>query len=450
MDVNMATDNWNEWNTHCLVHFTSCILYVVALCYVDPNIPCDGWIMWSCVEFISLLLYMLWQYFIKNNNIYNDIPFIIVHIAFSVFYTTINSYIFDTIMSYILFIGVILFGENVVYTVYKQFMSVCLICGFIYVVYYVIVIVKVTSAIINICKFYNSNYVGLVRKSEKHGQGKEYYDSNLQIIKYNGNWENNKKNGTGILYDKDGDVAYSGEWKNGKKHGYGRFVVNDMTTYVGDFEKNDMKGFGRLSDGKKIYFGEFDKNELNGKGYMLEHSFTPLCYHGEFLHGRRTGNGTEYHKNEIFNNLLRGYDSPSREDLINIGELFGEQAQIKYTGEFVDGQYEGYGKQYTNNGVIIYAGNYVKGLYEGEGKLYNSSGILINEGTFNKGVFQNGITYVSDTKRQCIVCYDRDIEIVINKCGHCDLCSVCAHAIEKCPRCRIGYSPDTDILKIYH
>ena len=35
-------------------------------------------------------------------------------------------------------------------------------------------------------------------------------------IKYDGEFNNNKKEGTGTSYDKNGQIKYSGQWKNDK------------------------------------------------------------------------------------------------------------------------------------------------------------------------------------------------------------------------------------------
>lgn len=43
--------------------------------------------------------------------------------------------------------------------------------------------------------------------------------------KYEGYWDDNKKNGRGALYYPNGD-KYRGDWKNDKKHGKGIFFTN--------------------------------------------------------------------------------------------------------------------------------------------------------------------------------------------------------------------------------
>lgn len=49
----------------------------------------------------------------------------------------------------------------------------------------------------------------------------------------------------------------------------------------------------------------------------------------------------------------------------------------------------------------------------------------------------------------CIICMERIIDTVIIKCGHLGYCGLCALNMNKCPLCRIDYSPDIDLLKVF-
>jgi len=52
----------------------------------------------------------------------------------------------------------------------------------------------------------------------RHGQGLMIYNTGNV---YQGLWENNQKNGFGILKDNKGVVIYEGTWKNDVYHGRG-------------------------------------------------------------------------------------------------------------------------------------------------------------------------------------------------------------------------------------
>lgn len=47
----------------------------------------------------------------------------------------------------------------------------------------------------------------------------------------------------------------------------------------------------------------------------------------------------------------------------------------------------------------------------------------------------------------CVVCFDRDITILVSKCGHFCFCDVCGFALDKCPICRISYKPEKHLVK---
>ena len=64
-----------------------------------------------------------------------------------------------------------------------------------------------------------------VKEGNINGKGKEYYGN--QKLKYEGNYENGKKNGEGILYYRfSGYINYVGNFKDGKKEGQGKEFDN--------------------------------------------------------------------------------------------------------------------------------------------------------------------------------------------------------------------------------
>ena len=74
-------------------------------------------------------------------------------------------------------------------------------------------------------------------------------------------------NGKGVEYNKNKEVKYDGEWSNGKKEGTGKYFDKYGTYYIGQW-KNDLKnGLGEvyLSNRIIIYKGNFinDKSALN-------------------------------------------------------------------------------------------------------------------------------------------------------------------------------------------
>ena len=56
---------------------------------------------------------------------------------------------------------------------------------------------------------------------------------------FEGNYENDAKNGYGKMTWSDGDV-YEGNWENGNQHGYGKYTWSDGDVYEGNWENGNM------------------------------------------------------------------------------------------------------------------------------------------------------------------------------------------------------------------
>ena len=61
--------------------------------------------------------------------------------------------------------------------------------------------------------------------------------------KYEGRWQNNKKNGPGTAIFADG-TTYLGGWRDGKMHGQGTYFFPDGVKYVGEFKDSRFHGQG--------------------------------------------------------------------------------------------------------------------------------------------------------------------------------------------------------------
>ena len=61
-----------------------------------------------------------------------------------------------------------------------------------------------------------------------------FYCSNGE--KYEGDWKNNKRDGKGEYFLKDGIKIYEGDWKNDKFNGRGIFYYNNGDKYEGDWK----------------------------------------------------------------------------------------------------------------------------------------------------------------------------------------------------------------------
>ena len=125
----------------------------------------------------------------------------------------------------------------------------------------------------------------------KWGQGKMTYSSNNY---YEGNWENNKRNGHGVMHWLNSNERYIGNWKdnyqsgfgthiwldsgsdnkllrnryvgywsNGLRHGKGTFYYSNGSKYEGDWCENFKHGTGTFTfeDGTE-YTGPFEKDRM--------------------------------------------------------------------------------------------------------------------------------------------------------------------------------------------
>lgn len=122
-------------------------------------------------------------------------------------------------------------------------------------------------------------------------------------IYYKGYTKNNKKNGSGILYNSIGKKIYQGEWKDDKKNGFGIEYINEHISYRGfwkDDEKNG-KGIEYYKNGLIKYNGFWKKNFYNGEGFLYNDDGEKI-YEGSFLNGKRHGKGAKYIENIFYEN----------------------------------------------------------------------------------------------------------------------------------------------------
>jgi hypothetical protein len=236
---------------------------------------------------------------------------------------------------------------------------------------------------------------------------------------YIGELENKKPNGIGILYnyDYEKNIDYIGYFKNGKYEGYGRKYDNyKRIHYLGYFSDNIYNGFGFLFDNLYIkYIGYFSEGQYNNYGKLFSNYSQNVLYQGFFEKGNRRGKGIIFYEKDFIyikglfndkkingilydpdgNELYKGEfinERPKKGKNIKIYELNGE---IKYEGDFLDGEYNGYGKLYekdklTKCAMIKYNGQFNKGIYHGLGKLYVDNYLgyyLYYDGNFNNNDF---------------------------------------------------------------
>ncbi len=258
---------------------------------------------------------------------------------------------------------------------------------------------------------FNKNLKEIKELSEKLNEPLEepitilYYDFKKKIIKYKGGYVNNKYEGRGILYKSNGNILYDGYFSNNEYNGFGK--IYDDVKYEGFFRdgKKDGKGLLYYNNNEKIYLnGIFDMNNYvegilynpngnkifeglfinnkpkEGKNIELYELNGELKYEGDFFNGQYHGHGILYEKGN--------YEKKG---------IFSEFKYIHYVGEFKNDKYNGQGKLYMDNcfgKYLFYEGNFDNSYFSGNGKIYYQNKKLFYEGQFeNNNLNGKGIKY---------------------------------------------------------
>ena len=141
----------------------------------------------------------------------------------------------------------------------------------------------------------------------------------------------------------------------------------------------------------------------DGKGFIKEYDYYgDLIFEGEYLKGERNGKGKEFENDDIefieeeyiFKSDME-YDNCYTYDGIfvnknkNLIELIIDKykesdCKLKFEGQYLNGEINGKGKEYYDNGNLKFEGEYLNGERNGKGKIYDN-GKLIFEGEFFDG-----------------------------------------------------------------
>ena len=119
-------------------------------------------------------------------------------------------------------------------------------------------------------------YIGDFKDNMKDGVGEEkYQDGSIYI----GQFKKNMKNGKGNLILGGGNgLGYCGMFRNDKIWGKGKFKWNENKEYIGDWEDDELSGYGIFKEGKMRHIGFFKHNLKEGYGatFYVEQNFSLL------------------------------------------------------------------------------------------------------------------------------------------------------------------------------
>ena len=189
--------------------------------------------------------------------------------------------------------------------------------------------------------------------------------------------------------------------------GIQRYFSKGMLMFEGIFfngKRWDGYIFKYDNIGNMIFEGKLSKGEyiIEGKEYDgLNHS---LKYEGEYLYGKKHGNGKEYFNGELkfegeflYDFKIKGKEYLDKSLEFEGNYLYGKKWNGKgydkdrnIIYELINGN--GKVKEYDNKNQLIYEGEYLNGKrWNGKGKEYNDYNCLIFEEEYKNGEKWNGI-----------------------------------------------------------
>ena len=243
-------------------------------------------------------------------------------------------------------------------------------------------------------RIYNGKYIN----------GKYIYDDGKYYI---GEFKNNKPNGKGIKYNKNGNILYDGDFINGKFEGNGKYVREDGLSYIGQWKNGLSHGKGTMyySNGNIKYKGDWVNNKYEGNGMDIQEN--GYYYIGQYKNGFANGIGREYYPNgnlkyqgDWVNDKPEGNGKYIWEDgFYYIGQLkkglrngkgimYYPDGSVNYEGDWVNDKYEGNGKLIHENGDY-FIGQFIDGEMNGKGTLYFSNGDIFKTGNWIKNTWLN-------------------------------------------------------------
>ena len=259
----------------------------------------------------------------------------------------------------------------------------------------------------------------------RNGKGTQKFMKDNEEYTLECTWENNKRNGEGVLLDPNGVMAmklffkddvvngegtlfsngqatFKGTWKDGKRTGHGVEFVNGHVVYDGNYENDQRNGYGiEYDDENQIAFeGEWVNNNRGlksvirtkkGERRLIEKDeagndrFIGGCKENSL---ERDGFGTEFDAegNPIFegiykdNALERKVKEFKGKEIV----LYDEEGKKVYEGEYLNKKERHYpangqGKEFKN-GVMVYKGQFKNGVREGKGCSYYANHCLMYDG----------------------------------------------------------------------
>ena len=259
----------------------------------------------------------------------------------------------------------------------------------------------------------------------RSGKGTQKFKKGDEEYTLECTWENNKRNGEGVLLDPNGVMAmklffkddvvdgegtlfsngqatFKGTWKNGKRSGHGVEYKNGHPVYDGNYEDDKRNGFGKEFDDENevVFEGEWVDNNRGLKSVIHTKKgerklvvkdeagtdrFIGECKENSLA---REGFGTEFdaegkplfegmYKDDVLERKIKEFKG---KEIV----LYDENGKKMYEGEFLNKKElhypaHGQGKEFKD-GVMVYKGHFKNGMKEGKGCSYYMNRCLMYDG----------------------------------------------------------------------
>ena len=232
--------------------------------------------------------------------------------------------------------------------------------------------------------------------------------------RYEGQTLNQVRHGVGVYYYPNKFYKYEGEWRDGKKHGTGKLILGDGGYYEGAFLEGEIEGNGERLYGHSgaRYAGHFSKGERHGLGRYEESDGS--WYEGNWFYNKKEGFGNCQH-----------IDGASYEGEWHNNIKHGEGVQVdkdggRYEGGWVNGLRHGQGN-YLMSDKSLYEGQWKNDMYHGQGSIRHCSGIVRVCPWVKGQPFCQPVGFVFQSKRNARVDHGKPITLsvaVVDKNGN--------------------------------
>ena len=204
---------------------------------------------------------------------------------------------------------------------------------------------------------------------------------------------NSKKGSSGSPIFMEGRIKVIGIHMHSedKYENYGFFIgpIIDL------LKKNIETYVKMIHESGNYYIGQWVNGLAHGKG-TIYYKNGSILYDGDFVDGKYEGNGRENYENgtHYIGQFLGGYRHGK-------GVMYYNNGSILYEGDFANDIIEGNGKLIRENGTY-YIGQFLNGLAHGKGVMYTKNGSVLYEGDLvndkfegnGKEIYDNGNYYI--------------------------------------------------------